>query len=92
MSSPESPLAAHSPKPQYQALATMTGSAADEGLEVIQNIIESHDETNTMPDPVIGEDEASRLAGLTENVRDQDDLERDIGRQVRSLGFTLIIL
>ncbi len=29
-----------------------------------------------------GEDEASRLRALATDVRDQDDLERDIGRQV----------
>lgn len=33
----------------------------------------------------VGEDEAIRLKGLATEVRDQDDLERDIGRQVRSL-------
>lgn len=33
----------------------------------------------------VGADEAVRLKGLTTEVRDQDDLERDIGRQVRSL-------
>ena len=33
----------------------------------------------------VGEDEAVRLKGLATEVRDQDDLERDIGRQVRSL-------
>ena len=32
----------------------------------------------------VGEDEAVRLQGLATEVRDQDDLERDIGRQVRS--------
>jgi hypothetical protein len=30
-----------------------------------------------------GEEEASRLRHLAADVRDQDDLERDIGRQVR---------
>ena len=29
-----------------------------------------------------GEDESSRLKALTTEVRDQDDLERDVGRQV----------
>lgn len=33
----------------------------------------------------MGEDEVVRLQGLATEVRDQDDLERDIGRQVRSL-------
>lgn len=33
----------------------------------------------------VGEDEAIQLEGLATEVRDQDDLERDIGRQVRSL-------
>jgi len=31
---------------------------------------------------VDGEDEASRLRALATDVRDQDDLERDVGRQV----------
>lgn len=31
----------------------------------------------------LGIDEASRLEGLATEVRDQDDLERDINRQVR---------
>ena len=33
----------------------------------------------------VGEFEAIQLKGLATEVRDQDDLERDIGRQVRSL-------
>ena len=32
---------------------------------------------------VDGDDEASRLKDLAADVRDQDDLERDVGRQVR---------
>ncbi len=32
-----------------------------------------------------GQDEASRLRSLATDVRDQDDLERDIGRQVGNL-------
>lgn len=32
--------------------------------------------------PVDGIDEASRLRALATNIRDQDDLERDVGRQV----------
>ena len=35
----------------------------------------------------VGEDEAVQLKGLATEVRDQDDLERDIGRQVRSLSL-----
>lgn len=31
---------------------------------------------------VHGEDEATRLRALAADVRDQDDLERDVGRQV----------
>lgn len=34
---------------------------------------------------VQGADEASRLKALAADVRDQDDLERDIGRQVRPI-------
>ena len=33
-----------------------------------------------------GGDEASRLRALATDVRDQDDLERDIGRQVSKSG------
>ena len=32
--------------------------------------------------PVDGKDEDSRLRALATNIRDQDDLERDVGRQV----------
>jgi hypothetical protein len=38
--------------------------------------------TNDKPD---GIDEVDFLKGLTENVRDQDDLERDIANQVRAI-------
>lgn len=34
-----------------------------------------------------GADESSRLRELDAHIRDQDDLERDIGRQVRSTAF-----
>ena len=34
------------------------------------------------------EDEASRLKDLATEVRDQGDLERDIGRQVGTLGLS----
>lgn len=36
-----------------------------------------------------GEDETSRLKALTTEVRDQDDLERDIGRQVSETDHVL---
>lgn len=36
-----------------------------------------------------GEDESSRLKALTTEVRDQDDLERDIGRQVSETAQVL---
>ena len=32
--------------------------------------------------PVDGKDEASRLRALATDIRDQDELERDVGRQV----------
>ena len=35
---------------------------------------------------VHGEDEATRLRALAADVRDQDDLERDVGRQVNDLA------
>ena len=34
---------------------------------------------------VHGEDEATRLRALAADVRDQDDLERDVGRQVNNI-------
>ena len=40
-----------------------------------------HDEMEVQPIPQ-AEDEASRLKDLATDVRDQDDLERAIGRQV----------
>ncbi|KAL8720640.1 MAG: hypothetical protein Q9225_002540 [Loekoesia sp. 1 TL-2023] len=37
---------------------------------------------STMADPEVqGKDEATRLRALAADVRDQDDLERDVGRQ-----------
>ena len=39
-------------------------------------------EANTGRDIAQAQDEASRLKNLATGVRDQDDLERDIGRQV----------
>ena len=41
--------------------------------------------TNLMRNDTLGEDEASRLKDLATEVRDQDDLERDIGRQADQL-------
>ena len=38
-----------------------------------------------MPTNGVGEDEASRLKDLATDVRDQDDLERDINRQADQL-------
>ena len=41
--------------------------------------------TNLLRSDTLGEDEASRLRDLATEVRDQDDLERDIGRQADQL-------
>ena len=53
------------------------------------NEVNREDTQNPRPGPIradaVGEDEAIRLNGLATEVRNQDDLERDIGRQVRSL-------
>lgn len=48
---------------------------------------ESHEQTQTnlIRSDTLGEDEASRLKDLATEVRDQDDLERDIGRQADQL-------
>ncbi|KAL8967271.1 MAG: hypothetical protein Q9197_005520 [Variospora fuerteventurae] len=46
---------------------------------------ESSSQSETANDLVHGEDEATRLRALTTNVRDQDDLERDVGRQADQL-------
>lgn len=53
------------------------GHATEEGLENCPKGLTRSD--------TLGEDEASRLKGLATEVRDQDDLERDIGRQADQL-------
>ena len=68
-----------SPRPANDLTPVDKKSVADEGSQTLQT---NGGFDGSAGDPVAGEDEASRLAGLTENVRDQDDLERDIGRQV----------
>lgn len=55
---------------ETDTIAEAAAAVADEALE--------DEPTNTAPP---AEDEASALKGLTENVRDQDDLERDITNQ-----------
>lgn len=42
---------------------------------------------NTKKSDIQGEDEAYRLRALATDIRDQDDLERDIGRQVCQLFY-----
>ena len=50
--------------------------------------VDREDTQNPRSSPIradaVGEDEAIQLKGLATEVRNQDDLERDIGRQVRS--------
>lgn len=46
--------------------------------------IAMHAQTESGQTNVEGEDEATRLRALATDVRNQDDLERDIGRQVSS--------
>lgn len=57
-------------------------------------------ETSSPAEPkdvgIQGEDEATRLKALAADVRDQDDLERDVGRQVLAssrvwVSFALIV-
>lgn len=54
----------------------------------------SHGEpkSNTANADIQGEDEASRLRALAADVRDQDDLERDIGRQVSCVLYGVFLL
>lgn len=40
---------------------------------------------------VHGEDEATRLRALAADVRDQDDLERDVGRQVQPKSLLSVL-
>ena len=40
---------------------------------------------------VHGEDETTRLRALAADVRDQDDLERDVGRQARATSLRLTL-
>ena len=54
-----------------------TPETVDQGFNKSQPSL-AHSET-------LGEDEAARLKGLATEVRDQDDLERDIGRQADQL-------
>ena len=58
---------------------------------VENNEFDRGDTQDTRSSPIradaVGEDEAIQLKGLATEVRDQDDLERDIGRQVRSLSL-----
>ena len=51
-------------------IAEAAAAIADEALE-----------DSTKLDGIVASDEATALMGLTENVRDQDDLERDITNQ-----------
>lgn len=63
----------------------------DGGRNDVQNNIHSAEASYENPQPsllrgdTLGEDEASRLKDLATEVRDQDDLERDIGRQADQL-------
>lgn len=64
---------------------------SDGGRNDVQNDIHSAEASYENPQPsllrgdTLGEDEASRLKDLATEVRDQDDLERDIGRQADQL-------
>lgn len=49
--------------------------------EAIESAVDEIMEENNENADLLGQDEASALQGLTENVRDQDDLERDITNQ-----------
>lgn len=64
----------------------------EEGDAIRVNIESIDDESNSGVGDVDlqGGDEASRLRALATDVRDQDDLERDIGRQVSEPGSYLL--
>lgn len=63
----------------------------DDDRNNVQDSVHSAAESYEKPQPslvrgdTLGEDEASRLKDLATEVRDQDDLERDIGRQADQL-------
>ena len=56
-----------------------------------RGLVEASDD-NTGHTNADGEDEASRLKALATGVRDQDDLERDIGRQVGQQTSSIVFL
>jgi hypothetical protein len=58
----------------------------DQGLNPSDRLEQSDSTDNQGPAREM--DESSRLRKLQAHVRDQDDLERDIGRQVRELFLT----
>ncbi|KAI9719815.1 MAG: hypothetical protein M1812_003304 [Candelaria pacifica] len=75
----------HSPAPGSNIPNGGDEISVDNGSPTVQTGGEVHSQSARVADPVGGEDEASLLVGLTEDVRDQDDLERDIGRQADKL-------
>jgi DNA excision repair protein ERCC-6 len=72
---PETPL--HTVKLHREGTNTIAEAAAAIADETLQEEIK-----NEVTTPI---DEAAALAGLTENVRDQDDLERDITNQANQV-------
>ena len=66
--------------------STMNGDKND-GQDNSHSIQGSYEEAqpSLLRGDTLGEDEASRLKDLATEVRDQDDLERDIGRQAEQL-------
>ena len=74
----------------FKALANPDEMVSDAGtMQQDEGIAE--EEGSNLSDGNIdlqGEDEASRLKALATDVRDQDDLERDIGRQVRNEKYS----
>lgn len=70
----------------FKALARPDEAVSDAAnIEQIEGkIMEEGSNWNNGDMDLQGDDEASRLRALATDVRDQDDLERDIGRQVRS--------
>lgn len=69
------------------AVAQVVAEEAPTGLEDVQDVkppIPGTSQSTAIPDA-----ESSRLRELQAAVRDQDDLERDIGRQVRTGFFSV---
>lgn len=76
---------AHKPSPVDKlGAAIIISERGNEGATMEGKLTPNAEELNeeVSKDHIDGEDEESRLRALATDVRDQDDLERDVGRQV----------